>query len=155
MTRSKWLRIMALLVSLTLLAAACGGDDDDDDDGATDDTTETTADGGDDEEDGDAFAADTSICPDGVEDPIEGTIKIGATMPLSGGVAATAFAPVAAGMEAYIEYANENNLVDGYTLELVIEDDQYNATLTTPAVEKLLDGVLPAAVRAVGRAGVR
>jgi branched-chain amino acid transport system substrate-binding protein len=139
MTRSKWLRIMALLVSLTLLAAACGGDDDDDDDGATDDTTETTADGGDDEEDGDAFAADTSICPDGVEDPIEGTIKIGATMPLSGGVAATAFAPVAAGMEAYIEYANENNLVDGYTLELVIEDDQYNATLTTPAVEKLLD----------------
>lgn len=29
-------------------------------------------------------------------------------------VAAVAFAPVAAGMQAYIEYANENNLVDGH-----------------------------------------
>ncbi|HVM54925.1 MAG TPA: ABC transporter substrate-binding protein [Acidimicrobiales bacterium] len=127
-------------MSFTLVAAACGGDDDDDS-GAPSPTT--ADDGGDDGDDGDEpsgeWAVDTSVCPDDVEDPIEGTITIGATMPLSGGVAAVAFAPVAAGMQAYIEYANENNLVDGHTLELVIEDDQYNATLTTPAVEKLLD----------------
>ena len=140
MFQKKWLRILALLMSFTLVAAACGGDDDDDS-GAPSPTT--ADDGGDDGDDGDEpsgeWAVDTSVCPDDVEDPIEGTITIGATMPLSGGVAAVAFAPVAAGMQAYIEYANENNLVDGHTLELVIEDDQYNATLTTPAVEKLLD----------------
>jgi branched-chain amino acid transport system substrate-binding protein len=134
MHRTKWLRVLALLMSLSLVAAACG--DDDDDSASTDDTSDTTeaSDG-----DGEAYAVDTADCPEGVEDPIEGTIKIGATMPLSGGVAATAFAPVAAGLKGYIAYANENNLVEGYKLELVIEDDQYNATLTTPAVEKLLD----------------
>ena len=143
MFNKRWLRILALLLPLTLVAAACGGDDDDD-------ATETPAEeeggeeeGGEEEEGeeegGGEYAVDTANCPEGVEDPIEGTIKIGTTMPLSGGVAATAFAPVAAGMRAYIEYANENNLVEGYTLELIIEDDQYNATLTTPAVEKLLD----------------
>jgi ABC-type branched-subunit amino acid transport system substrate-binding protein len=126
-------------MTLTIVAAACVGDDDDDSADSGDDTTETTAadegDGGDTE----GYAVDTADCPDGVEDPIEGKITVGATMPLSGGVAAVAFAPVAAGMKAYFEYANENNLVDGYEVELVIEDDQYNATLTTPAVEKLLD----------------
>ena len=142
MFRTKWLRAFAVLLSLTLVAAACGGDDDDDDTGA--DTTETTAAGADEGDDegepaAEGYAVDTADCPEGVEDPIEGTISIGATMPLSGGVAAVAFAPVAAGYQAYIEYANENGLVDGFDLELVIEDDQYNATLTTPAVEKLLD----------------
>lgn len=140
MSRPKWLRLIAVLMSLTLVAAACGGDDDDDTGSAS---APEDVEGGEEEEEGDGesegYAVDTSACPDGVEDPIEGTIKIGTTMPLSGGVAATAFAPVAAGMQAYIEYANENDLVEGYTLELVIEDDQYNATLTTPAVEKLLD----------------
>lgn len=139
MFTKRWLRILAVFFSLTLIGAACGGDDDDDD--ASPSASEP-ADGegdGEGEGDGDGYAVDTSACPDGVEDPIEGTIKIGATMPLSGGPAAVAFAPVAAGMQAYIEYANENNLVEGYALELVIEDDQYNPTLTTPAVEKLLD----------------
>ena len=140
MIRTKWLRAIALLMTLTLVAAACGGDDDDDAADTGDDTTETTAaDEGDDEGDSEGYAVDTSDCPDGVEDPIEGTITVGATMPLSGGVAAVAFAPVAAGMQAYFEYANEKGLVEGYEVELVIEDDQYNATLTTPAVEKLLD----------------
>ena len=136
MYRTKWLRLLALLLSLVLVAAACGGDDDDDDATDAGDDTEEPADDGESE----AWAADTADCPDeSVEEPIEGTIKIGATLPLSGGVAAVAFAPVAEGYKAFIEYANENNLVEGYTLELVIEDDQYNPTLTTPAVEKLLD----------------
>lgn len=60
-------------------------------------------------------------------------------MPLSGGAAATAFAPVAEGMKSYIAYANAQELVPGVNLELVIEDDQYNSNLTTPAVEKLID----------------
>ena len=41
-------------------------------------------------------------------------MKIGTTLPLSGGAAAAAFAPVAEGLQNYIEYANENELVPGY-----------------------------------------
>ena len=71
MLRTKWLRALALLMTLSLLAAACGGDDDDDAADTGDDSTETTVadegDGG-----GDGYAVDTGDCPDGVEDPIEG-----------------------------------------------------------------------------------
>jgi ABC-type branched-subunit amino acid transport system substrate-binding protein len=128
-----------VLLSMTLLAAACGGDDDDDDTGDATATTAAGDQGGDDAADDGGWQAPVDDCPDDATEPIEGTIKIGSTMPLSGGVAAVAFAPVAAGFKAYMEYANENNLVDGYQVELTIEDDQYNATLTTPAVEKLID----------------
>jgi ABC-type branched-subunit amino acid transport system substrate-binding protein len=85
-----------------------------------------------------AYAVDTASCPPEATKKIEGTVKIGATMPLSGGVA-TAFAPVKNGFEAYIKYANEQKMLSGYTIELNIADDQYNAALTTPAVAKLLD----------------
>jgi ABC-type branched-subunit amino acid transport system substrate-binding protein len=131
--RTKLFKFLALLLPLLLVAAACGGDDDDSASG--DKSPGTTAASG---ETG-AYKVDTSDCPDDVNDPITGTIKIGSTMPLSGGVAAVAFAPVAEGLKNYIAYANDNNLVPGHKLELKIEDDQYNATLTTPAVEKLLD----------------
>ena len=133
MSRSKWFRIVALLMALSFIAAACGGDDDDS--SSNSGGSSTTAAGN----SSGKWSADTKNCPDDVNDPIKGTIKIGSTMPLSGGVAAVAFAPVAEGLKDYIAYANDNNLVPGYKLELKIEDDQYNATLTTPAVGKLLD----------------
>lgn len=136
MTRTR-LRYPSLLLAGVLLLGACGGDDDDDATGTADTTEATTDDGGGDGAAG--YAVDTADCPDDVENPIEGTIKIGTTMPLSGGVAAIAFGPVADGFKAYMEYANENNLVEGYAIELSIEDDQYNPTLTTPAIEKLID----------------
>ena len=85
-----------------------------------------------------AWKVDTSNCPSDVNDKITGTVKIGTTMPLSGGVA-VAFAPVAAGLQNYIKEANDKNLIPGLKIELTIEDDQYNPTLTTPAVEKLRD----------------
>jgi branched-chain amino acid transport system substrate-binding protein len=49
------------------------------------------------------------------------------------------FKPVADGMKLYYAYANANNLLPGYKIELTIEDDQYNPTLTPPAVDKLID----------------
>ena len=136
MIRSRRSRIAAVLLAGTLLLMACG------DDGET--SSDDTADDGGDDGGGDGgadgtFAVDTGDCPDEATEPIEGTIKIGTTLPLSGGAAAAAFAPVAEGLENYIEYANENELVPDYTIELNIEDDQYNANLTTPAVEKLID----------------
>jgi ABC-type branched-subunit amino acid transport system substrate-binding protein len=135
-------RLLALLTVGVLGIAACGGDS-----GGSATTTvgggggstttaagaTTTAAGG------GAYKVDTSNCPDDVNDAIAGEIKIGTTMPLSGGAAAAAFAPVAEGLKAYVKYANDNSLVPDHTLALAIEDDQYNATLTTGAVEKLLD----------------
>jgi ABC-type branched-subunit amino acid transport system substrate-binding protein len=86
------------------------------------------------------FQVDTSKCSDAdaVTAPIEGTVKIGTVLPLSG-TPAIAFKPVADGMKLYYDYANANNLLPGYKIELTIEDDQYNPTLTSPAVEKLID----------------
>ena len=60
-------------------------------------------------------------------------------MPLSGGPAAAAFAPVAAGFQAYIDYANENELVPGYELALTIGDDQYDPAMTPNVVNGALD----------------
>jgi len=96
--------------------------------------TTTTASSG-----GGAYKVDTSKCPSEANDKISGTVKIGTTMALSGGAAAAAFAPVAAGLKAFVQFANANNVIPGIKLDLSIEDDQYNANLTTAAVEKLLD----------------
>jgi branched-chain amino acid transport system substrate-binding protein len=135
MTRTRRFRLLGIFAALALVLAACG--DDDDDNGTTTGAEDTGGNGNGEEG---AWAVSTDDCPDeSVDEPIEDTIRIGTTMPLSGGVAAVAFAPVAAGLEAYIEYANENDIVEGYELELFIEDDQFNESLTPAAVERLLD----------------
>ncbi len=84
---------------------------------------------------------DTADCPDDtVDEPIEGTVSIGTTMPLSGGAAAAAFAPVAAGpAELHRPTPTRTSSLPGYTIEITIEDDQFNSNLTTPAVEGLID----------------
>jgi ABC-type branched-subunit amino acid transport system substrate-binding protein len=105
--RTKRLRLLALLIPLALIAAACGGDDDDSSSG---NTTTTGGDGG----SSGAYAVNTDDCPDDATATLGDTIKIGSTMPLSGGVAAVAFAPVAEGLKDYIAYANDNDLVKGH-----------------------------------------
>jgi ABC-type branched-subunit amino acid transport system substrate-binding protein len=151
------------------LVAACGGDDDDDDAAeptdavtatsaatgdtdapattagsdtttATDETTEgsdtTAASGG-----GDAWTVNGEDCidPDRINEPIEGTVKIGSSGPLSGGPAAAAFAPVIQGMQLYIDYANENDLLPGYEIEISFGDDQYDPALTPGVINGELD----------------
>ena len=143
MMPSRRTRLVAAATFVALLGAACGSNDDGGEEStdttATPETggasTDTTAEGG--GEGG--FAVDTADCPDDATAPIEGTVRIGTTMPLSGGAAAAAFAPVAAGIRAYVDYANEQELVPGVTLEITVEDDQFNPSLTTPAVEGLID----------------
>jgi branched-chain amino acid transport system substrate-binding protein len=133
MVRTMGHRVAAALVVGTLLMAACSSDD-------SSSSSDTTAgdDGGGSNGDG-TWTVDTGDCPEDATEPIEDTVKIGTTLPLSGGAAAAAFAPVAEGLEDYFEYANDNELLPGYTIELTIEDDQFNSNLTTPAVEKLID----------------
>ena len=127
-------RALAMLVVVAFVVAACSSDKKNNAAGGGGSSGGGTASSG----SAGAYKVDTSNCPAGVNDKITGTVKIGSTMPLTGGVA-VAFAPVAAGLKAYINEANEKNLVPGIKLDLSIEDDQYNPALTTPAVEKLRD----------------
>jgi ABC-type branched-subunit amino acid transport system substrate-binding protein len=114
-TTSKWLRPLALLFALTLVAAACGGSSDDDD--------ETT---------------DTSEAPDGGEpagepEAVPGfdgtTIKLGVITPTSGPVAIIG-SPLTAGNQAYFDYVNEElgGIAGKYPIELVIRDSGYDPT---------------------------
>lgn len=86
------------------------------------------------------WTADTSACadPERAEQPIEGTIKIGSAMPLSGGPAA-AFGPVKDGFQLYIDYASAQGLLPDYTISATIQDDQYDATQTPGVVDSLID----------------
>ncbi len=89
---------------------------------------------------GEAFAVDTSTCddPDAATAPIEDSIKIGTSIPLSGGPAVL-FAPFADGQKAYIDYYNsEFGGVNGQELELIVKDDQYTADLTVANVDELV-----------------
>ncbi|MDP9463710.1 MAG: ABC transporter substrate-binding protein [Actinomycetota bacterium] len=148
-------------VTAALLLAACGGGGDDATDtgttpGATsgdtaapasetsaastetsaavDDTTAAT------EPAAAGYTIDTSTCSDAAraEQPIEGTVRIGSAMPLSGGPAA-AFGPVKDGFQLYLDYASEQGLLPGYTLSADIRDDQYEAAQTPGVVESLID----------------
>ena len=142
--RSRTLAAVVALGALTL--AACGGSEETTETTSgettetttgdtTGDTTETT------EPAAEGWTVDTSLCVDeaAATAPIEGSILIGSAMPLTNSPAAAAFAPVKDGFEAYIKYANEKGLLPGVTIEVAIEDDQYNAELTPSAVNKQID----------------
>ena len=136
MKRSRGTRVLVILVCLAFVAAACSSDKKNNatssggsGGGGTSSSSGTSG----------AYKVDTSNCPSDVNDKLTGVVKIGSTMPLSGGAAAAAFAPVAAGLKAYIAEANDQKMVPGVRFDLTIEDDQFNPTLTTPAVEKLRD----------------
>ncbi|MEN9802522.1 MAG: hypothetical protein RLZ37_1647 [Actinomycetota bacterium] len=143
--KRKTYRAIALAVVGSLAIAACGGDDGESSSDTSSEATnapgDTSAPDDTDAADGEAWAVNTDDCvdPAAANAPIEGTIKIGSAMPLSGGVAAAAFAPVKGGFEAYVKYANEKKLLGDITIEVAIEDDQYNKDLTPAAVDKLLD----------------
>src|SRR5437868_5429847 len=104
MTRSRRARAVAVLAAVAFVVAACSSDKK-----TASPASGGSASGGATESSGSAgaYKVDTSNCPSDVNDKITGTIKIGSTMPLSGGAAASAFAPVAAGLKAYINEANE------------------------------------------------
>lgn len=87
---------------------------------------------------GSGWTVDTEDCPETATQPIEGPIKIGVTLPLSGGPAVL-YATLVNGMQAYVDYVNANGGIDGTQLELVAADDQFRPDLTVPAVEQMLD----------------
>ena len=155
--RRKTARLVAAFTVGALLVAACS------DDKKTDSTTaSTTADTAVDTTTGDTpadttgdTAADTTepaapsgwavntddcIDPAAAEAPIEGTIKIGSVMPLTGESSADeAFAPVKDGWLAYMDFASKNGILGDLKIEASVEDDQYSKDLTPGAVSKELD----------------
>ena len=151
--------IFALFAAGAMLVAACGDDEESSDTTTVETTAEATEDTTGDttgdttaettpgettpatDPSAEAWAVDTSMCvdPDLADAPIEGTLKIGSVFPLTGGVAASAFAPIAAGLKAYIDYANEKGLLGDLELDLQLADDQYNAELTSGAVASLME----------------
>jgi branched-chain amino acid transport system substrate-binding protein len=103
---------------------------------ATDAPTDTEAPSG----GGEAFVVDLEACedPDAASAVIEGDIKIGTSIPLSGGPAVL-FAPYGDGFSAYFDYYNATNGgVNGQMLVPVIKDDQYTADLTKTNVDELV-----------------
>jgi branched-chain amino acid transport system substrate-binding protein len=86
------------------------------------------------------WSVDTSSCvdPARAEQPIEGEVKVGSVMPLSGGPAA-AFQPVVDGFKLYLSYADEHGLLPGFALSADIRDDQYDSTQTAGVVDGLID----------------
>lgn len=90
---------------------------------------------------GGGWTVSTEDCvdPERANAPIEGTVDIGSAGPLSGGPAATAFAPVIDGMRAYIDYANQNDLLPGYELTFSVGDDKYDPSLTPGVISGALD----------------
>jgi len=82
------------------------------------------------------WSVDTGACldPGAADAPITGTVRIGSVMPLSGGPAATVYAPVAAGFRAYVAHADAAGLLPAHGLELAIDDDRADPQLTPGVV---------------------
>jgi branched-chain amino acid transport system substrate-binding protein len=88
-----------------------------------------------------AWTVSSDDCPDpdAATAPIEGELKLGSYQPLSGSPAAAAFSPVTDGLKLYVQYANDNNLLEGVTLSVDIRDDQYDPTQTPGVVDAMID----------------
>jgi len=141
----KTFRVGGLVMAGAILIAACGGSSDSTSTEAPATQAPDSAAPSSDAPSTDAptatWAVNTDNCvdPEAANAPITGTVKIGNVLPLSGSVAAIAFAPVKAGFESYIKMANEQKMLGDTTIEVSFEDDQYNKDLTPDAVNKLLD----------------
>ena len=158
----RWLRLLAALLTLTLIAAACGDDGDTADDTTT--TTEATPDdsgdgdepddsGDGDEPDGDspdepaaegvydlgggAVLDVNTDCP-GSWDPMQGItddeIMIGMSLPESGVLAS--FGTLDDGMQIYFDSIEP---IDGRTVTVISEDDAYDPGRTETNVEEIID----------------
>ena len=140
-------RVLGAVAAFAFALAACGGDDDAADSAAATEpavTDDAEAPEPTDETGGAAaggWTVDTDDCvdPDRANAPIDGTVKIGSAAPLSGGPAAAAFAPVIAGTQAYIDYANEQGLLPDHQIELSYGDDQFDPSLTPDVINGALD----------------
>lgn len=97
------------------------------------------------------FEVDLNGCPADWSDTAgldEGTVKIGHTTALSGNLAA--YGNIAAGMESYFDYINDNGGIGGAPIELIVKDDGYVATQTIELVGELMQSDDPFMITTLG-----
>ena len=96
------------------------------------------------------FEIDLNNCPSDWSDTagLGDAITAGQTIAQSGNLAA--YGNIAAGMNAYFKYVNENGGVAGLPIELVTKDDEYVATKTIELVDELLQSEDPFYVTTLG-----
>jgi ABC-type branched-subunit amino acid transport system substrate-binding protein len=115
LTKKVWLSLIVAPVAIALLVTACGG---------TEEKTSTTP-------EATAGAADTT----GVTAT---EVKWGTHYPLSQNPA-SAYAPIAYGMDAFFKYINAQGGVYGRKITLSIGDDHYNPADTVEVVRQLVE----------------
>ncbi|MEP7762414.1 ABC transporter substrate-binding protein [Sanguibacter sp. 25GB23B1] len=128
MTRSRFLRGVAAVGSLTLVAglAACSTPSDSDD--------------------GDGSGDSAAPAP-GVTDT---EVVVGTHHPLTG-EAAAGYATISAATTAYFEYINDNGGINGRSIEYIVKDDGYNpANTSTLTRELVLDDEVFAILNGLG-----
>ena len=145
----KRLSLLALVLALALVAAACSsGSDDGDSATTTAGATETTE------------AGETATTTEAMTDTTVASVDAGAEMQTDFGVDADAktikigmladltglFAPLVVDITdaqtAYWDNVNANGGLDGWTVELVVEDTNYNVEQHIEKYEKIRDEVL-------------
>jgi branched-chain amino acid transport system substrate-binding protein len=108
--------LMAGLAILTLTATACGG-------AAADRTTTDYSPAA--RSAAQQLGIDLDSCPTDITQPLPAEIKIGQTLPQTGGPG-TAYAPVGKGLKAYLDKLNADHaLPNGTTVTLVQKDDAF------------------------------
>lgn len=70
------------------------------------------------------------------------TITLGVLTPLSGPVAAPIGKPLTRGIEVFFKYINDNGGIDGYKVNLVEKDSQYNAQMQVQQYNAIHNDVL-------------
>jgi branched-chain amino acid transport system substrate-binding protein len=113
---------LAVLLLVAMVVAACGGDNND----------ENTASG----------TRPTPVPGPGVGETAgvtDTTIKIGALLPLSNTTAAAWGVPIKAGMEAFVDYINDQGGIYGRKLEMDVGDSQYTGPVATEVIRKLVE----------------
>lgn len=130
MAHRQALRLLALVVSLALVAVACGAGDDDEA-ADTDDTSAETS-------------GDTE--PAGPPEPAPGfdgeTIDLGVLTPLTG-LVATIGGPLTAGNQLWFDYVNsEGGIAGEYPVELTTADTEYTAEVAVQEYSRLKDDVV-------------
>jgi len=91
---------------------------------------------------GEKEGAENGTPGSGSSAPVQGVtdteILLGTHYPMSNSPAAV-YANSAYAMEAYFDYTNDQGGVNGRKLKLLVEDDQYNPSLASEVVRKLVD----------------
>ena len=132
------LRLLALLAAVSLIAVACGDDDETADagDSSSDDSSSDDSSSDDSSsDDSSSDAGEACVLGRGVSDD---TILFGSSMPLTGALAALG-ADATFAIELTADRINDAGGVNGRMVEIIVQDDEYNAEKTTANSQYFID----------------